>query len=132
MFAVHSWPVAGQNMAVRDITLFREFKTVRTFLAEKFPNKKDYILVAPISNIYVPLNYNAFSMKHLNKELNQVMQDLRNKTWSYLIVVQKITTSTKEVEKDSQVPEDLILEPLFESQVSVDCFVRISKYSPIY
>lgn len=132
IFAVHSWPVAGQNMAVRDITLFREFKTVRTFLAENYPNKKDYIVVAPISNIYVPLNYNAFSMKHLSKEFNQVMQDLRNKTWSYLIVVQKITTSTKEVEKDSQVPEDLILEPLFESQVSVDCFVRISKYSPIY
>lgn len=132
MFAVHSWPVAGQNLAVRDITLFREFKTVRTFLAEKFPNKKDYIVVAPISNIYVPLNYNAFSMKYLNKELNQVMQDLRNKTWSYLLVVQKITTSTGEVEKDSQVPEDMILEPLFESQVSVDCFVRVSKYSPIY
>lgn len=130
LLLIHGWPVAGQNLAVRDILFFREFKTVREFLQRQYPDKKDYIVVTEQSNALVPLRYNSFSVGHLNANLETVKRDLKNRTWRYLLLVQKIETESGKAIENSGVSADLALETLYESQLSVNRILRISKYRP--
>ncbi|MDD3146479.1 MAG: glycosyltransferase family 39 protein [Candidatus Riflebacteria bacterium] len=130
LLLIHCWPVAGQNLAVRDILFFREFKTVREFLQREYPDKKDYIVVTEQSNALVPLRYNSFSVGHLNANLESVKRDLKNRTWRYLLLVQKIETESGKAIENSGVSADLVLETLYESQLSVNRILRISKYRP--
>ncbi len=127
---LHGWPVAGQNLAVRDILFYREFKTVREFLARNFPDRKDYIVVTEQSNAMAPLRYNTFTIGHLKAFPNQIRQDLKNRTWRYLIVVQKIETDTGRCVENSEVGSDFALETLYESQLSINRKLRISKHVP--
>ena len=127
---LHGWPAAGQNLAVRDILFYREFKTVREFLERNFPDRKDYIVVTEQSNAMTPLRYNTFTIGHLNASADQVKQDLKNRTWRYLIVVQKIETDTGRCVDNSEVNSDFALETLYESQLSINRKLRISKHMP--
>ncbi len=130
LLILHGWPVAGQNLAVRDILFFREFKTVREFLHREFPDKEDYIVVTEQSNALVPLRYNSFTIGHLNANLETIKRDLKNRTWRYLLLVQKIETDSGKAIENSSVSADLNLETLYESQLSVNRILRISRHRP--
>ncbi|HNX76747.1 MAG TPA: hypothetical protein PLM07_01415 [Candidatus Rifleibacterium sp.] len=130
LLLLHGWPVAGQNLAVRDIIFYREFKTVREFLQREFPYKKDYIVVSEQSNALVPLRYNSFTVAHLNANLDSVRRDLQNRTWRFLLIVQKIETDSGQAVENSAVSTDLHLETLYESQLSVNRILRISRHKP--
>lgn len=127
---LHGWPAAGQNLAVRDILFYREFKTVREFLERNFPDRKDYIVVTEQSNAMTPLRYNTFTIGHLNACADQIKQDLKNRTWRYLIVVQKIEADTGRCVDNSEVNPGFVLETLYESQLSINRKLRISKHIP--
>jgi len=127
---LHGWPAAGQNLAVRDILFYREFKTVREFLERNFPDRKDYIVVTEQSNAMTPLRYNTFTIGHLNACADQIKQDLKNRTWRYLIVVQKIENDTGRCVDNSEVNPGFVLETLYESQLSINRKLRISKHIP--
>lgn len=128
----YGWPAAGQNFAVRDIVLYREFKSARAYLQAHHGQKADYILVSPLSNLYVPLNYNAISFNYFNANRQQVIKDLKHKTWTHLIFLQRISISNEAPEADSQITEPLVLETLHQTQISADSFLQISKFKPAH
>ena len=104
-------PVAGQNLGARDLTLYREFRAAREYLASHFKDKNEFILVANRANMYVPLKYNSVSYR----------------TYTYLILVQLIETSTNQPLDKCSVPKSLKLEKVYETQISADKYLRISK-----
>ncbi len=130
LLLIHGWPAAGQNLAVRDILFYREFKTVREFLQREFTDKKDYIIVTDQSNAMVPLSYNSFTIAHLNANFDSIMRDLENRTWRYLLVVQKLETDTGKAVENTGITGNLKLEKLYESQLSINRILRISRYVP--
>ncbi len=120
-------PVAGQNLGVRDLTLYREFRATREYLKEYLPNKNEYILVADRSNLYVPLKYNSISFDYLNDRFNTVSNNFYNRTYSYLIVAQLIKKDTNMPIPGCRVPKELKLKTLYETQIMVDQYLRISE-----
>ena len=120
-------PVAGQNLGVRDLTLYREFRATREYLKEYLPNKNEYILVADRSNLYVPLKYNSISFDYLNDRFNTVSNNFYNRTYSYLIVAQLIKKDTNQPIPGCRVPKELKLKTLYETQIMVDQYLRISE-----
>lgn len=120
-------PVAGQNLGVRDLTLYREFRATREYLKEYLPNKNEYILVADRSNLYVPLKYNSISFDYLNDRFNVVSNNFYNRTYSYLIVAQLIKKDTNEPISTCRVPKELNLKTLYETQIMVNQYLRISE-----
>jgi len=130
LLIIHGWPVAGQNLAVRDILFYREFKTVREFLQREFPDFKDYIVVSEQANALAPLRYNTFTVRHLNANIDSVKRDLRNRTWRYLLVIQKIETSSGTAIENSAVSSEFALETIYESQLAVNRIIRISRHNP--
>lgn len=127
---LHGWPVAGQNLAVRDILFYREFKSVREYLQAHHPARKDYIVVSELSNAYTPLRYSSVTVAHLNENHVRIMQDLKNRTWQYLLIIQKVDTATGLPLADSRVEGSMNLETLYESQLSAERIVRISRFKP--
>ncbi len=130
LLMIHGWPVAGQNLGVRDIFYFREFKTVREFLQQHYPNPKGYILVSDISNLYIPFNYSSVSPSWVELNPDEVEQSLKKGTWQRLLVVQKINIATGQPVAGSEIPARFSLKPLYHSQLSPEKFIRISVYEP--
>lgn len=128
----YGWPAAGQNLGVRDIVLYREFKSARAYLEAHHAQKADYILVTPLSNLYVPLNYNVINFNYFNANHEQVLKDLRHKTWTHLIFMQRISISNQAPEAESQIQRPLVLETLHQTQISADSFLQISKFKPAH
>ena len=122
------WPVAGQNSGIRDLTLYREFRMVREYLENYFPQKNEYILVADRANMYTPLRYSSVNFKHFRSHTDQVLNNLRNRTYNYMIVIQTVDKSSGIPFQICSVPEEIALETLFEGQIRADQYIRISKY----
>lgn len=127
---VHGLPVAGQNLAVREIFYFREFKSVREFLQHSYPHKNEYIIVSDLSNLYVPLEYSAISPDYLTGNLPELKRALAKRTWQFLLVIQKIDYKTGEPSPGSKLSDDISLQTLYETQLNVDQLLRISKFNP--
>ncbi len=121
------WPVAGQNLGVRDLVLYREFRAAREFLSKNFPNKNDYIVVANRSNLYVPLKYSSINFEYLRNNLLSIKNDLSNKTYRYLLLIQTINKLRNKPINECIAPNELELECLYETQIRADQFLRISK-----
>jgi len=132
LLMIHGWPVAGQNLAVRDIFFYREFRTVREYLQQHYPNPKGYILVSDISNLYLPFNYSSVSPSWVELNSDEVAQSLEKGTWQRLLVVQKINIATGQPVAGSEMPARFTLEPLYHSQLSPEKLIRISVYEPSY
>ncbi|MBU1105957.1 MAG: glycosyltransferase family 39 protein [Candidatus Riflebacteria bacterium] len=130
LLMIHGWPVAGQNLAVRDIFYYRELKTAREFLQQNYPNKKDYILVADLSNLYVPFNYSTVTPSWLAVNADETARSLKKRTWQRLLVLQKINIATNLPVHGSEVPARFTLNTLYESQLNTDKLLRISLYEP--
>lgn len=121
------YPVAGQNLGVRDLTLYREFKATREFLDRYFPNKNEYILVVNRANMYVPLKYNSIGFDILNNKLDFVKSNLRNRTYNYLVIAQIVNKNTNIPIDKYFVPSSVHLETIRETQISADKYIRFSR-----
>lgn len=122
-------PVAGQNLGVRDLTLYREFRAVREYLSTNFPNKNDYIVIADRANLYSPLKYNALSFNCLRNKLSFVRSNLKNRTYSYVLVTQLIDKESNIPIDECRIPNSIRLTNLYETQIRADQFLRISKFT---
>lgn len=121
------FPVAGQNLGVRDLTLYREFRAMREYLAQSFPNKNEFILVADRANMYVPLKYNSITFDYFRNNTNTINNNLKNRTYRFVLIAQIIDKKTNKAVEKCSVPESLRLENLYETQISADKYIRISK-----
>lgn len=122
------WPVAGQNYGIRELTLYREFRAVREFLQQHFPNKNEYILVADRANLYIPFKYNCVSFTYLKNNVSTLKSNLNNRTYNYIVFLQTINRETGEPTNRCIVPSAFKLTNLHETQIKVDQYLRISKY----
>lgn len=127
LFALY-WPACGLTAGVRSLTLYREFRAAREFLEANFPRKDDYIIVADRSNMYVPLKYSAISFKYMQDNPDKVISNFKCKTYSYLIVIQMFDRKSDKPTKDCIVPEQFKLETLYEYQISIAQYLRISRW----
>lgn len=127
LFALY-WPACGLTAGVRDLTLYREFKAAREYLEANFPRKDDYIVVADRSNMYVPLKYSAISFRYMQDNPDKVIKNFKCKTYSYLILIQMIDRQTDKPTNDCIVPEQFKLETLYEYQISIANYLRISRW----
>lgn len=130
LLVIHGWPVAGQNLAVRDIFYYRELKTVREFLQQHYPNPKGYILVADLSNLYVPFNYSSVTPAWVAASSDEVARSLEKRTWQHLLVIQKINIATNTPAPGSEMPARFALKTLYESQLNSEKMLRISLHEP--
>ena len=130
LLMIHGWPVAGKNLAVRDIFYYRELKTVREFLQHNYPNKKGYILVADLSNLYVPFNYSTVTPAWLTANADEAARSLEKRTWQNLLVLQKINIATNNPVPGSEIPARFTLTTLYESQLNTEKLLRISMHKP--
>ncbi|PKL42592.1 MAG: hypothetical protein CVV41_13670 [Candidatus Riflebacteria bacterium HGW-Riflebacteria-1] len=130
LLLIHSWPVAGQNLAVRDIFYYRELKTVREFLQQHYPNPKGYILAADLSNLYVPFNYSSVTPAWVAASSDEVARSLEKRTWQHLLVIQKINIANNMPAPGSEMPPRFALKTLYESQLNPEKMLRISLHEP--
>ncbi len=121
------YPVAGQNLGVRDLTLYREFRATREYLSSYLPDKKDYLLIVNRENMYVPLKYNAFSFDYMRNNMDYIKGFLKNKTYTYIILVQKINRINNKPIDKCIVPNSLNMTLLYETQITAEQFLRVSK-----
>jgi hypothetical protein len=127
LIALHSWPVAGNNLAVRDILFFREFKFVREFLEKNSPDKSRYVLVSDLSNFYTPFRYSAINCHYLNSNRKDLESQLLQKRYQKILVVQKLNAKTDMPLPGSILKGDLNLNPVFETQLTPGKTLRISE-----
>lgn len=123
-----TWPVAGQNLGIRELNLFREYRSARDCLEAYFPKKDEYILVADRANLYTPLKYNAINFDHLRANLDSVLSNVNCRTYSYMVLLQAINTSSGTPTDECKVPDSLKLEKVCEFQVKAGQYIRVSKY----
>lgn len=123
--AFYGWPAAAQNLAVREISLFREFKSIREYLEIHYPNKKEYLLVTPVANLYVPLNYSVVSPTYFNANYELIKDKINNGYWHNIILVQKLNKETEEIYSESQIKKIVKLQKLCDINQINDNIIRI-------
>jgi len=127
---IHGWPVAGQNAAVRDIYYYREFRSARDWLEREHPEKKHYIIVSDLANLYIPLNYSAVNHSGLEKNSEKILKALQKGTWQYLIIIQKIDIKTGLPLDGSDLKIAVDAKVVFQTQLNIDQMLRFSIYKP--
>ena len=96
-------------------------------MASHFQDKNEFILVANRANMYVPFKYNSISFEYLKKETDSVKRSLNSRTYTYLVLVQLIEKQVNLPISKCAVPKSLKQETLYETQITADKFLRISK-----
>ncbi len=127
LLALHGWPVAGQNLAVRDIFFFREFKSVSEFLERNYPDKKNYILVTDLSNLYVPFRYSSVNCHFINTNKEDFLGQLRRKTYEKAIIVQKFRLTDDNATLNNSIDESFKMKKVYETQMHSGEYLRISE-----
>ncbi len=62
--------------------------TLNQLTERNFTNKTNYILISPLSNFLIPLNYNSIEPNYFNFYENNFKNDIAiNKTWQYAVII---------------------------------------------
>ena len=120
------WSAAGPNEAVREILLFREFTTIRTFLNSHYP-QKDVLLISDLSNLYVPLRWSSVGNSHANATADGLLLNLKNGLFQDIIAIQRIVYSTGLPSAGTTLNPKFDLETIFETQHSPEEMLRLSR-----
>ena len=123
------WPVAGQNLGVRDLTLYREFRAAREYLERFYPNKNEYILVADRANLYVPFKYSTVSFNYCNNNISSLKNSLENRTYNHILFLQTIDKASGKALNKCRIPDSIKPKTLYETQIRADQYLRVSIYS---
>ncbi|MBF0498832.1 MAG: glycosyltransferase family 39 protein [Candidatus Riflebacteria bacterium] len=120
------WSGAGQNEAVREILIYREFIAVRSFLNPWYP-RKDILIISDLSNLYVPFRWSAVNVQYANNNYNSLKSNLDNALFQDLIAIQRIKYSDGQSSPETLMDSKFELETLYETQYSADEMLRISR-----
>ncbi|MBR4569241.1 MAG: glycosyltransferase family 39 protein [Candidatus Riflebacteria bacterium] len=123
------WPVAGLNLGVRELTLYREFRAAKEYLEKFYPNKNEYILVADRANLYVPLKYSTVSFNYCWNNIGSLKNSLENRTYNHLLFLQTIDKASGKALSKCSIPSSIKPEMLYETQIKADQYLRVSIYS---
>ncbi len=123
------WPVAGQNLGVRELTLYREFRAAREYLERFYPNKNEYILVADRANLYVPFKYSTVSFNYCNNNISSLKNNLENRTYNHILFLQTIDKASGKALNKCRIPASIKPKTLYETQIRADQYLRVSMYS---
>ncbi|MFZ5951551.1 MAG: hypothetical protein ACOYXC_12655 [Candidatus Rifleibacteriota bacterium] len=128
---IHGWPVAGQNLAVREIFFYREFRTVKQYLDRNFPAKDEYFLISDLANLYVPFRFSALYTGYARSNPEDILAQLQRRTYRHALVIQKINLNDGKPEENSNLGEHFRLETLYENQLHAGVFIRISRLNAV-
>ncbi len=129
---IHGWPVAGQNLGVREIFFYREFRTVKQYLDRNFPARDEYFLISDLANLYVPFGFSAIYTGYARSNPEDIMAQLQRRTYRHALVIQKINLNDGKPEENSYLGENFKLETLYENQLHAGAFIRISRLSAAF
>ena len=123
------WPVAGQNLGVRELVLYREFRIAKEYLEKFYPNKDDYMLVADRANLYVPFRYSTVGFNYFKNNITNMKNSLENRTYKHIIFVQTVDKDSGRALSKCRIPSSINPKKLYEAQIKADQYLRISIYS---
>ena len=123
------WPVAGQNLGVRELVLYREFRAAKEYLEQFYSNKNEYILVADRANLYVPLKYSTVSFNYFNNNFSSLKNSLENRTYNHILFLQTVDKASGKALSKCSIPSSIKTEILHETQIKADQYLRVSVYS---
>ncbi len=124
---LHGWPVAANNLAVREIFYFREFKSIKQLLEKEFPDKAGYFLITDLANLYTPFRYSAVYTHYAQANRHDVMAQLQRRTYRQALVIQKISLGNHKPVAGSFLDESFKLEKLHEIQLHAGEYIRVSR-----
>lgn len=123
------WPVAGQNLGVRELVLYREFRAAKEYLERFYPNKNEYILVADRANLYVPFKYSTIGFNYFKNNFASMKNSLENRTYRHILFLQTIDKASGKALSKCSIPSSIKPETLYETQLKADQYLRVSIYS---
>ena len=109
---------------------YLEFKKSREFLEERYPQKKEYVIIHHRSNWYTALNYNSIDYSNYVLHKNIFLEQFSKKSFSFFIAIQIIDLETKEPYPACKIPEDFDSEIVYETYLQENSILRISKCCP--
>lgn len=125
---IYYWPVAGANAAVREIIRYREFTIVREILEKRFW-RKTTLVISDFSNLYVPLRWSSVNFGHANKFDWDILNRLKNHLYPDTLAVQHILFKDGSATPETALSPRYTTEPIFETQLGPEEFLRISRVS---
>lgn len=128
---MHGWPVAANNLAVRDIFYYREFKSVQGFLERNYPEKSDYFIISDLANLYTPFRYSALYTGYAAAYPHEIKAQLERRTYRFALVIQKINISNGKPVAASELGTQFPLKKLYETQLNASEFIRISRLDSV-
>jgi hypothetical protein len=100
---------------------------VSEFLERNYPDKKNYILVTDLSNLYVPFRYSSVNCHFINTNKEDFLGQLRRKTYKKALVVQKFHLTDDRESLNSYVDNTYKMKKVYEEQMHSGEYLRISE-----
>jgi len=121
-------PLSVEDRFSRTQTLPREYRFVMDFLKQE-TRKVDhhFIVISARPGLYAVHNYGAFSFEYANDKIGDLLGGLNNHLYNEIFVIQEISYVTRRPIKDTTLSDGYVLEPVAESQIDGNIFVRISR-----
>jgi len=90
-------------------------------------NDKNILIIAERPGQFTALGYGAMNFSYVNKNSGQVLKEVGRHLFSKVFVFQEIEYQTQNPTKETALPPDYRLNPLYEVQISATEFLRISE-----
>ena len=120
------WPVAARNEGVEKLTLNRLYQNTLAYLYEHYPDHNN-LIVTDRPGMYTVHQWGAVSSAYANNKYGKILEGLERRLYQDVIVIQEIAYDTGESIDATAVPEQLQLEPVFETQFDAKKLLRISR-----
>jgi hypothetical protein len=90
-------------------------------------NDRNILVIAERPGQFTALGYGAMNFSYVNKNSGQVLKEAGRRLFSRAFVFQEIEYQSKNPTKETALPPDYRLNPLYEVQISATEFLRISE-----
>ena len=123
------WPIAGRNVAFREIVVYREFIEVTGFLRREYP-EKNVLLVSDLSHLYTPFRYGALKFERVNREPQRIAQWYRQRQGRDVVAIQRIQLATGRPTPATTLAPGYVTEVIDEAPLGDDVVLRFSRVRP--
>ena len=120
------WPVAVNNDSVNTLLLSREYNITLNYL-KKTHSDKNKIIVSDRPGLYTPHRWGAVNFSYANQNKEELFRKLKRKLTQEILVIQKIQYLNEQPTPETRLIKQFHLEKLFEMQISVTTYLRISR-----